>query len=231
MPDRTPQTMRSVRIYTPERRGSTGVIAKTWEPLGVLRLFPGWIAPPRIKFGHVSTRPKSEVWWSLFEKRCDAFMSVGRLPHPENALGIDFVCLHGMIGAQHPPEELPRQRGRHRGGVGCHLEGECARRLHQRLRRDDATDEAAGQCIVSAAHSTCIDPLGGAVDSDDARQKPTTARLGNDAAFDEHESHPRAGGGDAHIHWKGHGDADANGRAVDGRGHRLVSFEKWEVPS
>ena len=51
------------------------------------------------------------------------------------------------------------------------------------------------------------------------------AGLRHDAAAREHEAELRRAGSDADVHRQGHGDADADGRAVDGRDDRLFRFE------
>jgi hypothetical protein len=74
------------------------------------------------------------------------------------------MCIHRMIGAQHPPHHVPGERDRDRCRVVGDLEGQCTCRRKQFVGRVHTAHESAPQRLVGA--------------EDAARQRPLL-RLGN----------------------------------------------------
>jgi len=58
----------------------------------------------------------------------------------------------------------------------------------QFVRRDHPADEAPGEGLVGAEDAAAVRPLERLADADDARQEPTAAGLGHDAAACEDEA-------------------------------------------
>ena len=100
----------------------------------------------------------------------------------------------------------------------------CARR-QQLVRRVDAADQAAAQRLLRVEDAAGRDPLHRLADADDARQEPARARLRHDAAAREDEADLRPLGREPDVHRQRHRDADADGRPVDRRDHRLRAVE------
>ncbi len=148
-----------------------------------------------------------------------------RLAHEIDGARVDLVRLHGVIGAEHAPEHLARQRDRHRRGVVGDLARQGARRLDDRLRRDDAAHQTRGARLLGVEDATGVDPLGGAVDAHDAGQEPAAARLGDDTAACEDEADLRRRRRDADVHRQGHRDADTDRGTVDRGDHGLLRLE------
>ena len=132
---------------------------------------------------------------------------------------------HRIVGAQHAPHHLTDQRDRDRCGLGGNFLRKRARRRQQLIRRHNLADEAAAERFLCRENPTRVAPLQRLRDADDARQEPARRCLRHDAALGEHEAEARGVAGDADIHRKLHGDADADGRAVDRGDHRLQAFE------
>jgi glyoxylase-like metal-dependent hydrolase (beta-lactamase superfamily II) len=72
-----------------------------------------------------------EIARALLQERGDALDRVGRLPAEEHAARVGAVGEHRVLGAEHRPHHLPRQRDRHRRGVLGDLARQRARGVEQ----------------------------------------------------------------------------------------------------
>src|SRR5581483_11856619 len=82
-------------------------------------------------------------------------------------------------------------------------------------------DESARERLLRGEHAAGVRPLGGLCDADQPGQEPGAARLRHDAAPGEHEPDRRRARRDPDVHGQREGDAEADGRPVDGRDDRL----------
>src|SRR5262245_4483039 len=113
--------------------------------------------PPRIERRQVGARAEREARRALPEERGDALAGVGGTAGPEHGHGIEAVSLARMIGAQELPHHLARQRNRDRRRVPGDLARQLARRRQQRVRRDDAAHEPAGQGLLGGEDAASVD--------------------------------------------------------------------------
>src|SRR5262249_48165849 len=75
------------------------------------------LLPPWEIGGHSVADLHGEFRSAFLEEGSHALPHVSRLAARIDALGIDLVRLHRMVGAQHLPEHLAIERDRHRRGV------------------------------------------------------------------------------------------------------------------
>ena len=105
------------------------------------------------------------------------------------------------------------------------LAGELAGRGEKIVGCVHAPDEPRIEGLPGPEHAPSEHPLGGALDSDDARQEVAAARLGNDSPAGEHEPETSLFAGETDVHRQRHRDPDTHRRAVHGTDHGLQAVE------
>ena len=89
--------------------------------MGDDRLAERALLPPREVGRHAGADLHREAGRPLLEEGDHAFLDVFRLAARIDALGIDLVGLHRVVGTEHAPEHVPGEGHRYRCGVVCDL--------------------------------------------------------------------------------------------------------------
>ena len=153
-------------------------------------------------------------------------MRVGRLAAGEHRARVGPVGLHRVRGAQHRPHHPPRQRHRHRRRVARR-----SPRASARARRSTSSAGCTLRTSPPASASSAVNTRPVATHSIACEIPTTRGRNQHEHASGtiprRANTKPDLGpvGRDAHVHRQRHRDADAHGRAVDRRDHRLQRVE------
>ncbi|CAA9429842.1 MAG: CoA ligase @ Long-chain fatty-acid-CoA ligase, Mycobacterial subgroup FadD5, partial [uncultured Pseudonocardia sp.] len=166
---------------------------------------------------HLPREPRG----ALLQERGDALGGVRAPPEPEDRRRVDPVRLPRRRRPQHRPQQPPRERHRHRGGVLHDLGGQGAGGGQQLGVRHHPRDEPAGERLRRVEHPARRHPLHRLRDPDDPRQEPARRRLGHQPAAGEHEPEARRPRGDPDVGGQRHRGAHADRRPVAGDDHRL----------
>jgi hypothetical protein len=116
------------------------------------------------------------------------------------------------------PDQILHHAHTHRRGIAGHVLGDGERALqHGLLVRADLAEQAVEQAVLGRHDRARRDQVRGAAVADQPRQEEGRARLHDQAAPREHEADLGVLRRQPDVAGQRHGDADADGGAVQGR--------------
>ena len=137
--------------------------------------------------------------------------------------------MRGLGAARPAVHEVAHQLGRDGRGVAGDVVGELEGAGEGRVGRgQDLGEEGGEQRVGGGVDGARRGQVQGAREADEAREEVRRARLHDDAAAREDEADLGRGAGEPDARRQGHGDADADGRAVDRRDGRFAAVVDGE---